>query len=152
MMKELRKVPGIEILAAANRHRLGIISFYHRDIHFNLIVRLLSDRFGIQARGGCACAGTYGHYLLNVSYDRSHEITEKINNGDLSEKPGWVRVSMHPVMTDEEVKYFSASLTQIVGNYKEWKKDYIYNPKKNEFEHRSMKEVPNRWLEEWFKL
>ena len=80
--------------------------FIIREIHFNLIVKLLSDRFGIQVRGGCACAGTYGHFLLEVSYDRSHQITEKINHGDLSEKPGWVRVSLHPVMTDEEVHYF----------------------------------------------
>ena len=106
MMKGLQEDPGIRILAGNTEHRLGIISFYHPDIHFNLIVKMLSDRYGIQVRGGCACAGTYGHFLLEVSYDRSHQITEKINHGDLSEKPGWVRVSLHPVMTDEEVDYF----------------------------------------------
>ena len=136
-MKGLSEVPGIRILAGNSEHRLGIISFYHPDIHFNLIVKLLSDRYGIQVRGGCACAGTYGHFLLEVSYDRSHQITEKINHGDLSEKPGWVRVSLHPVITDEEVLFFINALKEIVTNHTEWKKDYIYNPKKNEFEHRS---------------
>jgi len=151
-MKGLKEVPGIKILAENARHRLGIISFYHPGIHFNLIVKLLSDRYGIQVRGGCACAGTYGHFLLEVSYDRSHQITEKINHGDLSEKPGWVRISLHPVMKDEEVLYFITALKEIVANSSEWKKDYIYDPKKNEFVHRSNSVLATDWIKEWFKL
>jgi selenocysteine lyase/cysteine desulfurase len=151
-MNELKSIPGIRILAGNVLHRLGIISFYHTEIHFNLIVRLLSDRYGIQVRGGCACAGTYGHYLLEVSYDRSHQITEKINHGDLSEKPGWVRVSLHPVMKDDEVLFFIRALKEIVANHRDWEKDYIYDPKKNEFEHRSRAGVPNDWIMQWFKL
>ena len=152
MMKGLRQVPGIRILAGDLEHRLGIISFYHPRFHFNLIVKLLSDRYGIQVRGGCACAGTYGHFLLEVSYDRSHEITAKINHGDLSDKPGWVRVSLHPVMTFEEVDYFLSSLNEIVQNCEEWKKEYIYDPKKNEFEHRTRIGLKPDWLDAWFKL
>jgi len=152
MMKGLRSIPGIKILAGHIEHRLGIISFYHENIHFNLIVRLLSDRFGIQVRGGCACAGTYGHFLLEVSYDRSHQITEKINHGDLSEKPGWVRISLHPVTSDSEVQYFINALGLIVTNIAEWKKDYIFNPKKNEFEHHTRIGVKPKWIQEWFNL
>jgi selenocysteine lyase/cysteine desulfurase len=152
MMKGLQQVEGVRILAGNIEHRLGIISFYHPDIHFNLIVKMLSDRFGIQVRGGCACAGTYGHFLLEVSYDRSHQITEKINHGDLSEKPGWVRVSLHPVMTMEEVDYFISALKAVIENQAEWKKDYIYDPKKNEFEHRSRVGLIADWTEAWFKL
>lgn len=148
----LHRIPGIQILADRSEHRLGIISFYHPHIHFNLIVKLLSDRFGIQVRGGCACAGTYGHFLLAVSYDRSHQITEKINHGDLSEKPGWVRISLHPVMTGEELQYFLESLKEIVAHHSEWKKDYIYNPKKNEFEHLSQVGQTPVWLKDWFKI
>lgn len=151
-MKGLTQIPGIKVLAGNTLHRLGIISFYHSEIHFNLIVKLLSDRFGIQVRGGCACAGTYGHFLLEVSYDRSHQITDKINHGDLSEKPGWVRVSLHPVMMDEDVLHFLNALKEIVANFSEWKKDYIYDPKKNEFVHYSMSGLANDWLKEWFKL
>jgi selenocysteine lyase/cysteine desulfurase len=150
MMKGLRTIPGIKILADNEANRLGIISFYHPGIHFNLIVKLLSDRFGIQVRGGCACAGTYGHFLLEVSYDRSHEITEKINHGDLSDKPGWVRVSLHPVMTDAETDYFLQSLHEIIIHHAEWKKEYIYDRKKNEFEHISRSGKPAEWLESWF--
>jgi selenocysteine lyase/cysteine desulfurase len=151
-MKGLHEIPGIIVLAENSEHRLGIVSFYHKDIHFNLIVKLLSDRFGIQVRGGCACAGTYGHFLLEVSYDRSHQITEKISRGDLSEKPGWVRLSLHPVITDAEMQYFLQALKDIVTNHTVYEKDYIYNPKKNEFEHRTVAGVSPVWLAEWFKL
>jgi selenocysteine lyase/cysteine desulfurase len=152
VMLGLHDIPGISILAEDPVHRLGIISFYHSDIHFNLIVKLFSDRFGIQVRGGCTCAGTYGHFLLAVSYDRSHQITEKINHGDLSEKPGWVRVSLHPVMTNAEVYYFLNALKEIVLNHIAWGKDYIYDPQKNEFEHRFAKCDSTGWIQEWFKL
>ncbi|MBN2350446.1 MAG: aminotransferase class V-fold PLP-dependent enzyme [Bacteroidales bacterium] len=149
---EIKKIKGIKILADNVEHRLGVISFCHEKIHFNLIVKLLNDRYGIQVRGGCACAGTYGHFLLEVSYEKSHEITEKISHGDLSEKPGWVRLSMHPTMKNEEVYYFVQSLKEIVENVDEWKKDYIYIPKKNEFIHKSQTSSSSSWLDEWFNL
>jgi selenocysteine lyase/cysteine desulfurase len=152
LMNKLQEVKEIKILAGDCMNRLGIVSFYHTEIHFNLLVRLLSDRYGIQVRGGCACAGTYGHYLLEVSYEQSHQITEKINHGDLSDKPGWVRVSLHPVISDDEVLYFVNAVKEIAANFREWKKDYIYSPKKNEFEHRSQPGNHDAWIEEWFKL
>ena len=102
--KGLDEIDGLSILADNVRDRLGVISFYIENIHYNLLVQILNDKFGIQTRGGCACAGTYGHFLLEVSYEKSQEITDKINHGDLSEKPGWVRWSLHPTMTNEEVE------------------------------------------------
>jgi hypothetical protein len=75
-----------------------------------------------------------------------------INHGDLSEKPGWVRISLHPVMTDNEVDYFLHALKEIVLNHAEWENDYIYDPKKNEFEHRSRLGLKPEWLEKWFEL
>ena len=150
--RELKNVPGIRILADKVEDRLGVISFYHEDIHFNLLVKILSDRYGIQVRGGCVCAGTYGHYLLEVSYARSKQITDKINHGDLSEKPGWVRWSLHPTMTDEEVTYFTGSLKEIIANISEWKNDYLYSSRTNEFIHRDQAVKPFFDVEEWFKL
>ena len=105
MLKKLSEHPGVEVLEAGQQNRLGIISFYSLHRHHNLIVRLLNDRFGIQTRGGCSCAGTYGHILLHVKRELSQHITEKINAGDLSEKPGWVRISLHPTLSEEEVQH-----------------------------------------------
>ncbi|MDP4281583.1 MAG: aminotransferase class V-fold PLP-dependent enzyme [Bacteroidota bacterium] len=131
--RELRKVPDLHILADHEEDRLGVISFFMTPIHYNLVVKMLSDHFGVQVRGGCACAGTYGHYLLDVTYARSREITERINSGDFSTKPGWVRLSLHPTMTDAELLYITDALKQIRQNYPEWQKDYIYDKHTNEF-------------------
>ena len=121
-------------------------------IHFNLVVKLLNDRFGIQVRGGCACAGTYGHYLLDVSYDKSHKITEKINSGDLSDKPGWIRLSLHPSMTNKELYFVTDAIKQVKENSLEWEKDYIYNNQSNEFRHKSEPEDKTIIVKPWFNL
>lgn len=148
----LKKIKGIHILADNIEDRLGVISFYHEAIHFNLMVKLLSDRFGIQVRGGCVCAGTYGHYLLEVSYERSREITDKINHGDLSEKPGWVRWSLHPTSSDDEVRYFIQSLESIISNIAKWKQDYVYLKRTNEYMHKNQVSNPSERHIEWFRL
>jgi len=137
------------LLADDVEDRLGVISFYHEDIHFNLLVKLLNDRYGIQVRGGCACAGTYGHYLLNVTYKDSKHITDLINHGDLSQKPGWVRLSLHPTMRDDEVYYFANALKEIIENINEWEKDYSYNKHLNEFVHKSFHPFD---IEKWFEM
>jgi selenocysteine lyase/cysteine desulfurase len=134
---EFRKIPHLNLLADSVEERLGVMSFYITDIHYNLIVSLLSDRFGIQVRGGCACAGTYGHFLLDVSHEKSKNITDKINAGDLSEKPGWVRVSLHPTMTRADVLAIADALRQIQNHHREWEQDYVYNKHTNEFRHKS---------------
>ncbi len=150
----LRKIPGIKILADHNVDRLGIISFYHEKIHFNLLVKLLNDLYGVQVRGGCACAGTYGHYLLEVSYEKSKAITDKINHGDLSEKPGWVRWSLHPTMSDQEVHLFLQALEEIVANIHTLEKDYIYVVKRNEYIHKSEEKdcSQDAIVRDWFTL
>jgi selenocysteine lyase/cysteine desulfurase len=149
--REFRRVPDLNLLADSIEDRLGVMSFYIRNIHYNLIVSLLSDRFGIQVRGGCACAGTYGHFLLDVSHEKSREITDKINQGDLSDKPGWVRVSLHPTMTCEEVVFIADALRQIRKNHQVWGRDYIYNKHTNEFSHKSMTTRTTR-TNSWFSL
>jgi len=150
----LRSIEGVEILANDVDDRLGVISFYHPEIHFNLFVKLLNDRFGVQTRGGCACAGTYGHFLLEVSYDQSEEITQKISHGDLSEKPGWVRWSLHPTMTDDEARSVLHAVRQVTLHFREWATDYVYVSKKNEFVHHSQQHdsVEDGIMRDWFTL
>jgi selenocysteine lyase/cysteine desulfurase len=149
--RKLKKIKGIHILAENITDRLGIISFYADSIHYNMFVRLLSDRFGVQVRGGCACAGTYGHYLLNVSHDKSKRITDKINLGDLSEKPGWVRLSLHPTMKDKELRFILDAIEEIVKYHPVWKDDYIYDKHTNEFRHK-LGTTHNGRIDSWFKL
>lgn len=150
--KELRKIPGLNILADNVEDRLGCISFYIDDLHYNLMVKLLSDRFGVQVRGGCACAGTYGHYLLSVSYEQSHKITYLIEHGDLSEKPGWIRLSIHPTMTDDELYFVIDAIKQIAVNAGKWAEDYNYVPSNNEYYHKKQPNLSKDQAIEWFSL
>jgi selenocysteine lyase/cysteine desulfurase len=149
---EFENIPGLHILAENVSERLGIISFYLDSIHFNLVVKLLSDRYGIQTRGGCACAGTYGHYLLNVSHEKSNKITTKINYGDLSEKPGWIRLSLHPTMTDNELETVIKALREIRAKHRSWGQDYNYDKHTNEFKHISEHGEKDEIVKSWFKL
>lgn len=131
----LRSIPGVHLLADQVEDRLAILSFYVEDMHYNLVVKLLNDRFGVQVRGGCSCAGTYGHYLLHVDPTRSHAITAKIDEGDLSDKPGWVRMSVHPTTTTDEAHALVDAVRAVVTHASTWERDYTYSPKTNEFQH-----------------
>ncbi len=135
LMTALSKNKKVVMLEPNIRERLAIISFYIPNLHYNLVVRLLNDKFGIQSRGGCSCAGTYGHILLNVDHDTSNKITQKINQGDYAEKPGWIRISFHPTTNDAEAKYVVAAIKQITEHAVEWAKAYRFNPVTGDFEH-----------------
>ncbi|HEX2920715.1 MAG TPA: aminotransferase class V-fold PLP-dependent enzyme [Bacteroidales bacterium] len=146
---KLRRIKGLHILADNIEERLGIFSFYADNMHHNLITRILNDRFGIQTRGGCSCAGTYGHYLLNVNFSLSKKITDMIDAGDLSLKPGWVRFSIHPTMTNEELIYIIDAVEETLLNAEKWKEDYIYDRNTNEFNHKDFSQGFNQG---WFNL
>ncbi len=148
----LDPIKGLHILSGDLKERLGVISFYLENIHYNLVVKILNDRFGIQVRGGCACAGTYGHFLMGITSDVSRKITEKISTGDLSSKPGWVRLSLHPTMTDEELEFITKAFQAILDNIEKWEKDYIYNPTNNEFKHKEEIEDKIELVKGWFEF
>jgi selenocysteine lyase/cysteine desulfurase len=148
----LSKIKELRILAGDIRQRLGVFSFYVSNIHHNLITRLLNDRFGIQMRGGCSCAGTYGHFLLNVDFNLSKEITDMIEAGDLSMKPGWIRLSLHPTMTDDELMNIIDAIRQTVDNIDVWQKDYCYDKHTNEFHHMDFPEEVISDYSSWFKM
>ncbi len=150
---QLSDVPGLNILAPQHQDRLGVISFYIDDLHYNLGVKLLNDRFGIQTRGGCSCAGTYGHYLLHVDYELSHELTKEISLGDLARKPGWIRMSIHPTTSCEEVDLICDAIKGLAANHEEWAKDYNYDSKTNEFIHGSVDPAQKKQrIKNWFNL
>ena len=103
-------------------------------------------------RGGCSCAGTYGHFLMHVDPTRSKRITDLIDRGDLSEKPGWVRFSLHPTMTNEELNFIMNAIEEIVTNINDWEKDYTYSPETNEYYHNSEKKFTHQSFDDWFSM
>lgn len=149
---ELGSVENINILAGQHQNRLGVVSFYINNLHFNLGVKILNDRFGIQTRGGCSCAGTYGHYLLHVDQEQSNYLTEKITLGDLIQKPGWIRMSIHPTTTNTEIKFVCDSIKALAQNHEDWGKDYSYNASSNEFLHKDAKFAEKELVKGWFEL
>ena len=76
-----------------------------RYLHHNFVVTLLNDLFGIQSRGGCSCAGPYGHRLLGIDLDRSHEFEAEITGGCEGIKPGWVRVNFNYFISEASFSY-----------------------------------------------
>ncbi|WP_203256186.1 aminotransferase class V-fold PLP-dependent enzyme [Hyunsoonleella ulvae] len=152
IFKRLSKIDNLKILAPKHKDRLGVFSFYIENVHYNLVVKLLNDCFGIQTRGGCSCAGTYGHYLLNVDETTSKAIEHKILEGCLVERPGWIRMSIHPTMTNDEIEFICEAIKQIAENIELWQKPYKYNAEKNEFEHINNLNTEREIVKNWFKL
>ncbi|MCH3882602.1 aminotransferase class V-fold PLP-dependent enzyme [Tenacibaculum aquimarinum] len=148
----LESLEGVHILAPNNKDRLSIFSFYFEKYHFNLVVKLLNDRFGIQTRGGCSCAGTYGHFLLNVNQETSNRIKGEILEGCNTEKPGWIRLSIHPTITNEEINFICDSLRILNENIADWSKDYKYDMQKNDYVHISAKPIEKKLVENWFSV
>jgi|688.fasta_scaffold47474_6 selenocysteine lyase/cysteine desulfurase len=144
----LLKIPNLHILQENIRDRIGAISFYIDDLHFNLGVKLLNDYFGIQVRGGCACAGTYGHILLNISQAESDRIIKLINQGDKSVRPGWIRLSIHPTMTDAEVEQIITGIEFVAANFKTIGENYEYLPQRNVFSHKTARLT---FIQSWMK-
>jgi len=110
--------PNIDILGNHESDRLSIVSFVIRHgsryLHHNYVVALLNDLFGIQSRGGCSCAGPYGHRLLGIDLDTSHEFEREISRGCEGIKPGWVRVNFN-YFIDEATFQFVIDAVHLVA-------------------------------------
>jgi len=105
-----REHPNLHVLGNLEAERLSIVSFTvqrpgGRYLHHNLVVAILNDLFGIQARGGCSCAGPYGHRLLGIDLEHSHEFEREITHGCEGIKPGWVRVNFNYFVEDAVADY-----------------------------------------------
>ncbi len=114
--------PQIVVLAAEKPNRLPIISFLVRDpaggfIHHEAFTRALSERAGIQVRGGCVCAGPYGHRLLGVDRARSEAIRAAVLAGQESRKPGWVRLNFGYLMDDATVEYVIDTVDRLAREF-----------------------------------
>ena len=138
---EMKSEPKIRIMASHIKDRHGVVSFMVEKMHYNLMTKVLNDEYGIQVRGGCVCAGTYGHFLLDLDEKFSNNIRKSILSGDNTMKPGFVRVSLHPTLSNKELHYIISAIKEIVTNMDSWRSQYNYIQHKNEFEHKSVKDL-----------
>ncbi|MBY5334626.1 aminotransferase class V-fold PLP-dependent enzyme [Rhizobium leguminosarum] len=128
-----KDVPEIELLGSTSIPRLPIFSFRVRDgkggyIHQQLVTRMLSDRFGIQARGGCACAGPYVHRLLSIDSRTSQRMRQAILAGNEIEKPGFTRLNLSVLASDEKVSFILDSVAQLARDAAAYVALYTFDP------------------------
>jgi len=141
--------PAIEILGNNQARRLSIISFLIKVrgsyLHHNYVVALLNDLFGIQARGGCSCAGPYGHRLLAIDAERSRAFRHEIGLGREGIKPGWVRVNFNYFISDAARDYLIDAVDLLARRGHRLLADYAFNPRTGLWRHRaSPTETPMR--------
>ena len=135
--------PSIEILGNLDAERLSIVSFVIRApgdsgrfLHHNFVVAVLNDLFGIQSRGGCSCAGPYGHYLLGIDPERSHELDREIGHGCEGIKPGWVRVNFNYFISEAVFDYIVAAVRLVARDGWRLLGDYRFDPATGRWHHR----------------
>ena len=132
--------PNIRILGNLDAWRLSIVSFVlrHGDqyLHHNYVVALLNDLFGIQARGGCSCAGPYGHRLLGIDLTTSREFEREIVRGCEGVKPGWVRVNFNYFITDTVFEFVIEAVKLVAEHGWKLLPDYNFCPDSGLWRHR----------------
>jgi len=140
--------PNINVLGSHQAERLSIMSFVIRYeaqfLHHNFVVALLNDVFGIQSRGGCSCAGPYGHRLLGIDLDQSHEFQREINRGCEGIKPGWVRVNFNYFIDEATFQYIVDAVHLIAADGVHLLPSYRFEPETRQ--HRSSNESPRDFV------
>ncbi|MCW8916754.1 MAG: aminotransferase class V-fold PLP-dependent enzyme [Magnetovibrio sp.] len=129
--KAWKQNPSIEILGNTDAKRLSIVSLMirHGDsyLHHDFVVALLNDLFGIQARGGCSCAGPYGHRLLGIDEDVSTKFEALVEQGCEVLKPGWVRVNFNYFISEEVFEFIVSSINWVAENGWLFLQDYSFD-------------------------
>jgi selenocysteine lyase/cysteine desulfurase len=136
--------PALEILGNLEAQRLSIVSFVVRSggsrtgryLHHNFVVALLNDLFGIQSRGGCSCAGPYGHRLLGIDLERSHEFEREIAGGCEGIRPGWVRVNFNYFISEPVFDYLVEAVRLVARHGWRLLGDYRFDPVTGLWRHR----------------
>lgn len=128
-----KDAPNLELLGSLTANRLPIFSFRVRNgrggyVHQQLVTRMLSDRFGIQARGGCACAGPYVHRLLEIDDAQSLHMRQAILEGREIEKPGFARLNLSVLLSDAKADFILESVLALAGDATDFESRYGFDP------------------------
>ncbi|MBL6931382.1 MAG: aminotransferase class V-fold PLP-dependent enzyme [Rhodospirillales bacterium] len=144
--------PNIHVLGNPVLPRLSIISFVirhgKRNLHHDFIVAVLNDLFGIQSRGGCSCAGPYGHRLLHIDLDQSRAFEASIVHGCNGIKPGWVRVGFNYFFSDTVADYIIEAINLIANHGWKLLPLYRFDPDTGIWRHRDAANAAPMGLED----
>ena len=131
----------LQVLGNLEAERLSIVSFVvrrpgDRYLHHNFVVAVLNDLFGIQSRGGCSCAGPYGHRLLGIDLERSHEYDREIAQGCEGIKPGWVRVNFNYFISEAVFEYIVSAVVLVADHGWKLLPQYRFDATSGRWHHR----------------
>jgi selenocysteine lyase/cysteine desulfurase len=133
--------PNIQVLGSHSLPRLSIVSFVVRHagryLHHNVVVALLNDLFGLQSRGGCSCAGPYGHRLLGIDIETSHEFEREIARGCEGIKPGWVRVNFNYFISEAVFEFILDAVDLVATDGWRLLPEYGFDPVTGLWRHRA---------------
>lgn len=120
-LAKMKSIPNLEMVGRVDpEEKIPIISFniQHKDkiLHPKFVTKLLNDLFGIQSRAGCSCAGPYGHILLGIDDDRSDRYRNSIQKGYMGLKPGWVRINIHYIFSQNDVEFLARAIGFVAKN------------------------------------
>ena len=132
----------LQVLGNLDAERLSILSFVVRRpggryLHHNFVVAVLNDLFGIQSRGGCSCAGPYGHRLLGIDLDRSHAYEREIAHGCEGIKPGWVRVNFNYFVSEAVFDYIVSAVVLVADHGYKLLPQYRFDTTTGRWHHRN---------------
>jgi len=144
-IKRLESNKNIYILGDTSAKRLGFLAFHirykGRFLHHNFVVALLNDLFGIQSRGGCSCAGPYGHDLLQLNDEKSCEYMVELSTGNVGIKPGWVRLNFNYFIPEDEFEYLLSSIEWISEHGWKLMTEYVFDDRVGIWKYKHTHEV-----------
>lgn len=164
VLAHVRTIPELILLGngSQNVKRLPIFSFMVRHprgtfLHHNFVCAVLNDVFGIQARGGCACAGRYAHDLMGIDQELAKEyqkvLVEGEKNADNEEtnteglRPGFAKLSFPYFMSEAEVAFVLEALKMVATEGWKLLPQYTLNPDTGEWRHHTNSVFKERkWL------
>ncbi|WP_412537938.1 aminotransferase class V-fold PLP-dependent enzyme [Longispora sp. K20-0274] len=142
-----RAEPNLELLGNIDAERLSIVSFrLHRPggryLHHNFGVAVLNDLFGIQTRGGCACAGPYGHRLLGIDRRQDRLLQRQVFAGHEGIKPGWIRIGFNYFLSETVFDYLVEAVTLVARHGWKLLPAYSFDPDTGRWRHRATSGEP----------
>ncbi len=134
--------PSLQVLGNTEAERLSIVSFVVRRpggryLHHNFVVAVLNDLFGIQSRGGCSCAGPYGHRLLGIDLTTSHAYEREISHGCEGIKPGWVRINFNYFVSEAVFEYLVSAVVLVADHGWKLLPQYRFDTTTGRWHHRN---------------
>ncbi|WP_336055808.1 aminotransferase class V-fold PLP-dependent enzyme [Nitratireductor sp. CH_MIT9313-5] len=144
-LSAFRQNSALELLGNLDAPALPIFSFRVKAkdggyVHHQLFTRMLSDYYGIQVRGGCACAGPYAHKLLDIDEQKSRQLHADIRAGREMEKPGWVRLNFSYLLSDARADEIIAAVNELSLEAERFARFYDFDPLTARFTHKAQPE------------